>query len=115
MNGLAAIAGCSSAEKTTSPLYVQTNFSMMSRGTSWPSAPVRKPVSIGCDSSVLISTMSPRLAPLGMLMSARAAILSLHAGRQRDDDFARRAPVSAIRHFRDGRDHLRIVEPHARG
>jgi hypothetical protein len=36
MNGFAAMAGCSSARKTSTPLYAHTNWRMRSRGTAAP-------------------------------------------------------------------------------
>ena len=49
-------------EKISSPLYLHENDVMMSRGISRPLVPWRKPVSITCEISVLISITSPRFA-----------------------------------------------------
>src|SRR5262249_14673988 len=74
MNGLAPIAGNSSARKISSPLYLQTKSVMMSRGIGLPVGSGRKPVSITWEISVLISMTSPRLALGGTLMRARAMV-----------------------------------------
>src|SRR6516162_2131647 len=72
INGLAAIAGDSSARKISLPLWVQRNSVMMSRGIIVPFVPVRNPLSIGCEISVLISMISPRRALAGTLIRTRA-------------------------------------------
>src|SRR5262249_39856077 len=80
--GLAAIAGKSSARKISSPLYLQMNSLMMSRGTGLPVPSGRKPVSMTCEISVLISITSPRLAFGGALMRARAMLSSPRGTRR---------------------------------
>src|SRR4029077_5496610 len=63
--GLAEIAGSRSARNTSWPLKVQTKELMIWRGIGLPLSSLRKPVSIGCDISVLIWMISPFLASLG--------------------------------------------------
>src|SRR6516164_1946180 len=75
-NGLAAIAGNSSARKISSSLYLQMKSVMMSRGNTRPMLSTRKPVSISCWIRALISMISPRLALGGTLMIARAITVS---------------------------------------
>src|SRR5262249_20390952 len=81
-NGLAEIAGNSSARKISSPLYLQMKSVIMSRGIGLPVLSGRKPVSMTCEISVLISITSPRLALAGALMRARAMI-SFPRGKRR--------------------------------
>src|SRR5947207_15040431 len=71
-NGLAASAGKNSVAKISSPLYRHENDVMMSRGIICPLVLWRKPVSMMCEISVLISITSPRFALAGTLMRARA-------------------------------------------
>src|SRR5882724_7177401 len=87
---------------------------MMSRGNSLPVLSGRKPVSISCEISVLISMISPRLALAGTLMRARAISDSLEAGGKRHDDLELVGPERAVAHLRDGGDLLRIREADAR-
>src|SRR5580704_733252 len=73
--GLAEIAGSRSARNTSWPLKVQTNELMISRGIGLPFSSLRKPVSIGCDISVLIWMMSPFFASLGMRRRGFSAMM----------------------------------------
>src|SRR5580704_6195804 len=75
--GLAEIAGSRSARNTSWPLKVQTNELMISRGIGLPASSLRKPVSIGCDISVLIWMMSPFLASLGTRRRGFSAMMFL--------------------------------------
>src|ERR1700721_1565781 len=72
MNGLAAVPGKRSARKISSPSKRQVKLVMMSRGITTPDVVWRKPVSMMCDISVLISMTSPFLAFLGTLIRAAA-------------------------------------------
>src|SRR5690606_27046211 len=78
-------------------------------GTSRPSVPVRNPVSIGCWTSSLISTISPLAACSGTLTIA--TISGLPAGRRGDDHIRLRRPEAAIAHPGDGMDILGAVQP----
>src|SRR6202035_4672047 len=92
--GLAEIAGSRSARNTSWPLKVQTKELMISRGIGLPASSLRKPVSIGCDISVLIWMMSPFLASLGtrrrgfsaMIVFARFCLLLFSAAATADRD-----------------------------
>ena len=80
----------------------------------WPTLPWRKPVSITCEISVLISMTSPRLALGGTLMRVRRpSDQVLEAGGDRDDDVGLVRPERAVAHS-PMRDHrLRVGEPDA--
>ena len=75
-NGLAAIAGDNSMRKISAPFQVAVKRSMMLRGMMRPLVPGRKPVSIGCMISALISTISPFLAVLGALTRTLVIVMS---------------------------------------
>src|SRR5216117_575679 len=89
---------------------------MMSRGISSPNCVRRKPVSIACAASVLISMISPRFARGGALTMARAILdqAFLETGRERHHDLGAVGPERAVGELGD-RDHgLRIGKAHAR-
>src|SRR5260370_39475486 len=89
---------------------------MMSRGINSPNCVRRKPVSIACAASVLISMISPRFACAGTLTIARAILdqAFLEAGRERHHDLGAVGPERAVGELGD-RDHgLRVGEAHAR-
>src|SRR5262245_42288840 len=85
---------------------------MMSRGMAAPTVECRKPLSMMCEISVLISITWPRLALAGTLMSARAMSV-LQAGAERDDHVGAVGPERAVRKLGNRSDRLRIGEPHA--
>src|SRR2546430_13058317 len=87
---------------------------MMSRGTALPVLSGRKPVSILCEISVLISMMSPRLAFAGALMRARAMVRLPRDRGKRDDNLRLAGPERAVAHFLQGNDLLRIPYADAR-
>src|SRR5580704_15855332 len=100
--GLAAIPGSRSQANASLPLNSQVNLLMIFRGTSAPASSLRRPDSIGCEISVLISITSPFLASLGTLRRGLSAIASL-ASAAADRDLhllagGEEAPVAGARH-----------------
>ena len=89
---VAEIAGDMSMLKISASFHVAVKRSMMLRGMMRPLGPGRKPVSIGCRISALISTTEPRLAVLGAL-TRTLAIRSTPRGR-RPGSRSRRRPRS---------------------
>src|SRR5436190_9526372 len=71
-NGLAAIAGDIFMRKISRPFQVALKSSMILRGMMRPLVPGRKPVSMTCMISALISTTWPFFAVLGALTSTLA-------------------------------------------
>src|SRR3979411_723850 len=89
---------------------------MMLRGSPFPSAPGRYPVSIGCPISVRISITSPRLADAGTLIRARAMISAVpfYARSQRDHHVGGVRPERAVAEPCHGPQFLRRGEPDTR-
>src|SRR5229473_3216107 len=56
------MAGSKSAENTSLPFTVQVNLFRILRGTVFPPASLRRPVSMMCDTRALTSTRSPFFA-----------------------------------------------------
>src|SRR6185436_15689312 len=89
---------------------------MMSRGIGAPSWVRRYPVSIGCETSVLISMTSPRRARAGTLIRALAMARSLQlleTRREGHDDVRALGPEGAVAHLADRDDGLRVGQAHA--
>src|SRR5205085_1733313 len=87
---------------------------MMSRGIDVPYWSWRKPVSMMCETSALISMTSPRRARGGTRISARAISDGLRAGGDGDDDVRCARPPRAVAHLRERHHGLRVGEPDAR-
>src|SRR3954468_5903121 len=106
----------SSAENTVSPSQRQVKRRMMSRGTTLPSAPGRKPVSIGWAIITRTSMTSPGRALAGTWISVRAISGGLlDAGGEHDDHVHRVGPDAAIVHARQRHQLLAGCEADARG
>src|SRR6266699_6605312 len=89
---------------------------MMSRGISSPSWVRRKPVSIACAASVLISMISPRFACAGTLTMARAILdqAFFETGRERHHHLRAVGPERAVGELGDCDHGLRVGKAHAR-
>src|SRR6267154_148062 len=89
---------------------------MMSRGISSPVCVRRKPVSIECAASVLISMISPRFARAGTVTTARAILdqAFLETGGERDHDLGAVGPERAVGELGDREHALCVGEAYAR-
>src|ERR1700733_4131742 len=89
---------------------------MMSRGTGWPMASRRWPLSIGWEISSFTANASPRFTCFGTLISTRTmALPSLDARGQRDQQIDAVAPATAVGQLGHGDDGLRGSQADAGG